>query len=90
LSLWKLADHIVVNHDSEAVLVDMQNAHDAGWVEVILFGNLPHQVPYSALSKVDGTVVIGLLVSTGEVNVKACNCNMVSKRKNFNSKNDTY
>lgn len=81
LSLRELADHVVINHYSKTVLVDMQDTHDAGWVEMVFLGDFLHQVPYSALSKVDGTVVIGLLVSAGKSDVEAGSCDMVSKNR---------
>lgn len=79
LSLGQLSDHIVVDHDAKTVLVDMHDTYDTGWVEMTLLGNLPHQVPYSALSEVDGTVVIWLLVDTGKADIKASNCEIISK-----------
>ena len=59
LTLWNAADDIVVNHDRRAVLIHLNDEGDTCWIEVLLLGNLLHQVPNSALGQVDCMVVVG-------------------------------
>lgn len=78
LTLRKFSNHIVINHDFQAVAVDAEDTDDSLRVDFLFFGYLFHEIADCPFGQVECTVVIVLLVLVlVEADVEAGNLDML-------------